>query len=203
MKLTSVYAAMAVAGLGIVASPHANASPDPYLGELTLYPYNFCPRGWAPADGKLLSISENTALFSLYGTTFGGDGRNTFALPDLRGRTVVGTGEGPGLTNRRWGQRFGSEVTTLSEQNLPAHSHEASMIATNGSPDVPSPAGSSVANFTGGGFNTYSTEAPNEEMAKGSVAISSTGGSQPFNNVQPSVAVQYCVAMQGVFPSRN
>lgn len=203
MKVKFVSCVAAAAGLLAMAVPPASASPDPYIGEVTIYPYNFCPRGWMPAHGQLLPIAEYNALFSLYGTTFGGDGRTTFGLPDLRGRVAVGTGAGPGLTERRWGEKFGSETATLTQQQLPSHSHEAAVIASTGEPDVASPAGSAVADFTGADYDTYSTGAPSDAMADGSVVISNTGGGQPVNIMQPSTGLQYCVALHGIYPSRN
>ncbi|MEQ9449107.1 MAG: tail fiber protein, partial [Rhodospirillaceae bacterium] len=122
MKFKLLGAAAAACAMATAVAPGASAQ-EPYLGEITIFPYNFCPRGWAPADGQLLPIAQNTALFSLYGTMYGGDGRTTFALPDLRGRVAMHHGHGPGLTLRRIGEKFGSEANVVSIPGLPAHTH--------------------------------------------------------------------------------
>ncbi|MGB3627715.1 MAG: tail fiber protein, partial [Henriciella sp.] len=203
MKIQIMGAALAAMCTGTVFAPAASAGPDPYIGEVAIYPYNFCPRSWMPAHGQLLPISQYSALFSLYGTTYGGDGRTTFALPDLRGRVIVGTGQGPGLSDRRWGETFGSETATLSVENLPAHSHEATARASKGAPDTPSPAGGSVADFGTDGTDAYGSASPETAMAPGTVVVSETGGGVPVNIMPPSAAIQYCVAIQGLYPSRN
>ena len=110
----------------------AKAAIEPFIGEITAYPYNFCPRGWLPADGRLIPIAQNTALFSLLGTVYGGDGRVTFALPDLRGRTLIGVGQGPGLTNRILGEIAGTENETLTISQIPAHNHSYSFVVKEG-----------------------------------------------------------------------
>lgn len=171
---------------------------------------NFAPRGWALCEGQLLAISTHQALFSLLGTIYGGDGRTTFALPDLRGRTPVGFGRGPGLTDRRQGERSGTEVTNLQQANLPAHSHVASLkvssanatqsAATDGA-SIATPGALAGRTFTPSeGFNTG---APNITMNAQSVAIGNSGGSQAFNNMQPYLAVNYIIALEGTFPSRS
>ena len=202
MKTKYALSAGLVAGLAAVAAPDA-AAQEPYIGEAAIFPYNFCPRGWAPAHGQLLPIAQYSALFSLYGTMYGGDGRTTFALPDLRGRVAVGSGQGPGLTARREGEKFGSESVTLGVNNLPAHSHQASVMASAGEPDAMSPAGEAPADFTADGIEAYSSAAPSAPMAEGTVAVSSTGGGEPVSTAQPSLALQYCIALQGIYPSRN
>ena len=203
MKQKYALGAAMVAGLGMLAAPPAAAGPDPFIGEVSIYPYNFCPRGWAPADGQLLPIADNTALFSLYGTMYGGDGRTTFGLPDLRGRVAVGTGAGPGLTERRHGETFGAESTTLGVANLPAHSHAAMVMASPGAPDTMAAAGAAPADFTADGIEAYSSAEPSAPMAAGSVVVGETGGGQPVATTPPSLALQYCVALQGIYPSRN
>ncbi|WP_300395625.1 tail fiber protein [Henriciella sp.] len=203
--MTGKYAlaAMAAAGLATAQAPTAAAGPDPYIGEVAIYPYTFCPRSWVPANGQLLAINQYQALFSLYGTTFGGDGRTTFALPDLRGRVVVGVGQGQGLTDHRQGARFGAEQTTLSVANLPAHAHGASVMASTAAPDARSPAGNAPADFTSTDVDAYTAGAPDAPMVEGTVSVEETGGGQPFAAHQPSLALQYCVATQGIYPSRN
>lgn len=167
---------------------------DPFLGEIRLFPYNFAPRGWAFCQGQILAISQNTALFSLLGTTYGGNGTTTFALPDLRGRVAISSGQGPGLSPRTLGETGGTETTTLTQAQMPQHGHtvNATMVAAGDN----KPAGNYPA--VGG---AYVNTAPNTQM--GSQMIGATGSSQPFNNVPPFLTLNYCIALQGVFPSRN
>lgn len=164
---------------------------SPYLGELRLFGLNFAVRGWALCDGQLLPISSNTALFSLLGTTYGGDGRTTFALPDLRGRSPIHVGNGPGLSNVSWGERGGSETTTLTAANLPAHTHA-----------VRGATGSQTSNRPTNGYqaagNSYSTTA---DTSMGPTA--STGSGQSFNQRDPYLGMYYQIALVGIFPSRS
>jgi microcystin-dependent protein len=145
----------------------------------------------------LLPISNNTALFSLFGTTFGGDGRTTFALPDLRGRVPMHLGQGPGLSNRALGQQGGSETNTLTANQLPPHTH--SLNGTTAAANAVDPSGNVLANT--GRSDTYTSSAPNAQMNSG--AIGPTGGGQAVNNVQPFLTIRYCVALNGIYPSRN
>ncbi len=140
------------------------SSANPFLGEVGLFGYNFAPRGWAFCDGQLLSIADNTALFSILGTTYGGDGRTTFGLPDLRGRTAIGKGKGPGLTSRSLGSKTGVEDVTLTEAQMTSHNH---------------------------------TLPPSSDMT------GSMGSNQPYTNMQPSLALNYIIAMSGIYPSRT
>jgi microcystin-dependent protein len=171
---------------------------EPILGQLMLVGFNFAPRGWAFCEGQLLSIAQHTALFALLGTTYGGDGRTTFALPDLRGRVPIGVGSGPGLSSRNWGQKAGTENVTLTEQQIPSHSHtlNASSVAGN----QMSPTGNVLGN-TGNFDNEYYAGGPNTAMHTDS--IGATGGGQSHNNMQPFLAMHYCIALQGIFPSRS
>jgi len=176
---------------------------------------NFAIRSFAFAQGQLLAISSNTALFSLYGTMYGGDGRTTFGLPDLRGRTPIGQGHGPGLPNYDFGQRGGTPTTTLGVANLPPHNHLASMNgATVGIPVNSAEGGEDEANPAGGiltntGNDNFSSEAANSIYSgqrinvEGNITTSSTGNGQSFNNMQPFMTITYQVALQGIFPSRN
>lgn len=152
----------------------------------------------------MLQISSNTALFSLIGTTFGGDGRNTFALADLRGRVPVSLGQGPGLSNRTLGQTVGTETNTLSTNTMPAHDHGVTAtVSGNAAPGTsPSPAGAVPALSAGGAI--YATT-PNAPMNPGMVTVTqnTVGGGAPVNNVQPTLVMRYCVALEGIFPSRN
>lgn len=201
---------------------------DPYLGEISMFAGNFPPRGWAFCNGQLLPISSNQALFSILGTTYGGDGRTTFALPDLRGRAPVHSGNGsagPGLPSVREGQKWGSDTTTLSSANLPSHSHvllgsnnqpynpatehSGQMVATQHDPDEHTPGGNTMPTFAAG-FQIYAHEAPDTPMQDGTVKVKvdlaantgSAGGSQSFDNYQPSLAINFIIAMEGTFPSR-
>lgn len=189
---------------------------DPFIGEIMLVPYNFAPRGWAFCNGQILSIAQNTALFSLLGTTYGGNGQTTFALPDLRGRVPLHAGQGPGLSNYTLGQMAGTENTTLLTTQMPAHTHvmtlgnlAATARARSGAGNSATPVGGVPAAEAAGVTATYSSLAPDASMAAGAIALSGTpaagvaGNSQPFSIVQPYLTLHYVIALQGVFPSRN
>lgn len=218
LKIRSAAARSALAlalGVGALAAPNAYACSglDPMLGSMCLFAGNFAPRGFAFTDGQLLAISQNTALFSLLGTTYGGDGRTTFALPDTRGRVIVGPRQGPGLSNYQLGQRGGQEQVALTQNEMPSHSHGASTTVNvtangqgaNGNQD--GPAGNVWANKPRGA--QYSNVAPNVTMAAGALSataattVAPAGGSQAHENRPPYVAINYIIALQGVFPSRN
>ncbi len=170
---------------------------DPLIGEIQMFAGNFPPRNWAFCDGQLLAISANTALFSLLGTTYGGDGRTTFALPDLRGRVPIHEGQGPGLSNYLIGQRGGLENVTLNANELPSHTHTANGNTANGS--TPNPQNNTWAAQPS--LLQYSP--PGTAAAMKSTAIENTGGSQPHNNIIPFQAVNYVIALFGIYPSRN
>ena len=171
---------------------------DPFIGEIIMFGGNFAPRGWALCDGQLLPISQNTALFSILGTTYGGDGRTTFALPDLRGRVAIHEGNGPGLSDYRLGQKGGTEHVTLTTAQIPSHSHNLGADSAAGTSNVPT---NNILANTGGFDNEYSTNNPNTNLK--SSAISNTGGGQSHTNIQPYLAVNYIIALVGVFPSRS
>lgn len=171
---------------------------DSFIASIILFAGNFAPRGWAFCQGQILSIAQNTALFSLLGTTFGGNGQTTFALPDLRGRVPVHPGQGPGLSAYSLGQSGGSETTTLLLSNLPAHSHALNAVSEAG--DASAPAGAYLAN-TGALDKEYKTSGTVVPMNTG--AIGTQGSSQPFNNVQPYLAVNFIICIEGIYPSRN
>jgi microcystin-dependent protein len=187
-----------VMGLGISTPTQAS---EPFLGQIDTFGFNFPPRGWAFCDGQLLSISSYTALFSLLGTTFGGDGRVTFGLPDLRGRVAVHPGQGPGLTNVRWGERGGVETRTLTVSNMPAHNHAAFLQATDTLGNTTDPDGNiqAVKNRT----NIYSTAVPNVTMNAASVTVANSGGSQAFSVRDPYLGIYHSIALMGIYPSRN
>lgn len=170
---------------------------EPLLGSIMLFAGNFPPRGWAFCNGQLLPISQNSALFSIIGTLYGGDGRTTFGLPDLRGRAPVGAGQGPGLSNYSIGSRVGSETTTLTAANLPSHSHT---LNGSSSPGTSSSPNGNVPAVNRDGILHYGTQA---DATMSSASIANTGGNQPFNNIQPVLGMHYCIALQGIFPSRS
>lgn len=166
-----------------------------YLGELRCFPYNFAPKGWAMCNGQILPINVNTALFSLLGTTYGGNGQTTFALPDLRGRTAIGFGQGPGLSPRDLGEVGGEESVTLTAQQVAPHTHTA-MGGTDASAKSP---GGNVPGYTAGA-SSYSA-AP--EVAMNAAMIQPNSGGQPHDNMEPYLALNWCIALEGIYPSRS
>lgn len=174
---------------------------EPFIGEIRMFAGNFAPRGWAFCDGSLLSIASNSALFSILGTTYGGNGQTTFALPDLRGRVPLHPGQGPGLTPRVLGEQGGTENVTLLQTQMPAHNHV--LHASNAQGDSVGPEGAVSAvilETSGAPLNGYSTQ-PNTTMNP--QAISTAGGSQPHANMQPYTAVNFIIALVGIYPSHN
>lgn len=167
-----------------------------YLAQIILFGANFAPRNWANCEGQLLAISQNTALFSLLGTIYGGDGRTTFALPDLRGRVPVGLGNGPGLFTYQQGQKTGSELNTLTISQLPSHNHSVSLPAKEEA-DAEVPTGNVIA---GAGFDGFGTTSDTNMAA---LPVGNTGGNLPINNIQPVLGMRYIICLQGIFPSRN
>ena len=159
--------------------------------------FNFCPRGWTPANGQLLPISQNTELFAIYGTIFGGDGRSTFALPDLRGRAPIHLGQGPGLANYREGQRGGAESLIVQLNNMPSHNH--GVQGTNSTTNLPGPGTDLLArNETAPQYHNGPAN-----VTMDSTMITNTGGGQAIAKRSPFLTLQWCVALQGLFPSRN
>lgn len=166
---------------------------DPFVAEIALFPFSFAPRGWAWCDGQLLPISQNTALFSLLGTTYGGDGRSTFALPNLNGRAPLHHGQGPGLTWRDLGEGSGDEAITLNAYEIPSHSHALAVSpspARTANPATAVPASSEL--------DLYHVAAGSTSAATGI-----EGGGQPHNNMQPYLTLYYAIALQGIFPPRS
>lgn len=172
---------------------------EPFLGEIRMTGWNFASRGWALCNGQLMSIAQNTALFSLLGTTYGGDGITTFALPNLQGRVPIHQGQGPGLTNRTMGEMGGTETVTLIQTQMPAHTHavNASQNANNTSPSAAFPGNDS----RGTPANIYNS-APDGTVMNPAM-ISPSGGNQPHENMQPYLCVSFMIALEGIFPSRN
>lgn len=172
--------------------------PEPYVGEIRLFAGSFAPAGWASCDGQLLAISENEALFSLLGTTYGGDGRTTFGLPDMRGRVPIHVGQGPGLSPRALGASGGTETATVTTAQLPAHTHQASGADdTNVGPD---PAGGLLGHPA---KNTYRSPWGGPEVAMADAGLSPTGGGRPHDNLMPFQVLQFIISLFGVYPSRT
>jgi microcystin-dependent protein len=174
----------------------------PFIGEIIMFAGNFPPRGWAFCQGQLLSIAQNTALFSILGTTYGGDGQTTFALPDLRGRVPIHPGQGPGLPSHSLGEQGGEPTHTLITTEMPAHSHAAQASGVSAGGNSGSPGGGTWASSTARD-NIYSNAAPNAPMATNNLTVGNTGGSQPHNNMQPYLGINFIIALEGIFPSRN
>jgi microcystin-dependent protein len=168
---------------------------EPFIAEVRIFAGNFAPRGWAFCDGQLLPIAQNTALFSLIGTTYGGDGRTTTALPNLQGRAPMHPGRGPGLTSRRLGERLGVETVTLSESQLPSHTHGVNSFGT---PDSATPAGDK-----GIGAAPIYGDAAGTKVNMAANAVGSVGGGQAHNNMQPYLGLNFIIALQGLYPSRS
>lgn len=171
---------------------------DPFVAEIRIFPFNFAPRGWAWCDGQLLPLSQNTALFSLLGTTYGGNGKSNFALPDLQGRAPMHPGQGPGLSLHDLGETGGSETVSLLESEIPSHSHSLrANVIDIADTNVPGNA-ASLALSTGG--TLYQPTATTLMAAEALVPV---GGDQPHNNLMPYLTFYFCIALQGVFPPRT
>jgi microcystin-dependent protein len=170
---------------------------DPFIAEIRIFPFYFAPKGWAFCDGQLLPLSQNTALFSLLGTTYGGDGKSNFALPDMQGNVPMHPGQGPGLSLHDLGETGGSETVTLLESEIPMHSH--GLIASASDGNNTKPAGQLFAQ--GAGVSIWGTNAPNAQFSP--LAIAPAGGDQPHNNMQPYLTLNFCIALQGVYPPRT
>lgn len=171
---------------------------EPYIGEIRIFAGNFPPRGWQFCQGQLLSIAQNTALFSILGTTYGGNGQTTFALPDLRGRAPMQPGQGPGLSPRTLGEQGGSETVTLISNQMPAHTHTLNASGTTG---TSSSAGGAVLAGTAPGEGGPYGSTVDTTLAPQS--IGAAGGSQPHNNMPPFLCVNFIIALEGIYPSRN
>lgn len=174
-----------------------SAQSEPFIGQIAVVAFNYAPIGWAKCEGQLMSISQNSALFALLGTTYGGDGVTTFRLPDLRGRVPMGDGAGAGLTPRVLGEMSGSETNTLTVAQMPMHSHTVNASTVDGDQNLPT--GNIPAN-TKGLDKEYTASAANTTMSPGMIGVS--GGSQPVNNMQPYTTLTYIIATQGIWPSR-
>jgi microcystin-dependent protein len=173
---------------------------DPFVGEIRAFPFNFAPTGWAMCNGQLLPISQNTALFSLLGTYYGGDGRSTFALPNLQGSVPLGAGQGAGLRDYYPGERGGSASVTLLPSEMPAHGHQ--LIASGETATVRRP-GPDRALAVSVDANAYAPTDAGPAVSLSPLAATVAGGSQPHNNMQPTLILNFCIALQGVFPPRG
>lgn len=218
MRLKSVLLSSFLIILGVTHDKQAFAcgSAESFIGSMCVFAGNFAPRGYAFAEGQLLDISTHTALFSILGTTYGGDGRTTFALPDMRGRTVIGSNQGPGLSNYRNGATGGEESVTLSVNQIPGHSHSAVSNVT-----ATATAKASLAGDTDNGSDAvwgqnprddiYSSETPELTMSSDAIevnvsvetTIGSTGGNRSHENRMPYIAMHWIIALEGVYPARN
>jgi microcystin-dependent protein len=169
---------------------------EPFIAEIRIFGGNFAPRSWANCDGQLLPIAQNTALFSIVGTTYGGDGRSTLGLPDLQGRGPVHPGNGPGLRQRRLGEKGGTQTVTLNMNQMPSHTHAmvaSGNLATNDEPVGQLPAATKEDTYSNGGTT----------VPMSSNAVSSAGGNQAHNNLQPYLVMRFIIALQGLYPSRS
>jgi microcystin-dependent protein len=174
---------------------------DQYIAEIRVFGFNFAPLNWAQCNGQTMTISQNTTLFQIIGTTYGGNGTSTFNLPNLQDQTAVGMGTGPGLRNWSLGEVFGEANHTLLVTEVPQHTHQATGAVVPPADFVPAPAATSYLGRTKGTNFAYSSAAPNTTLAP--TTISLIGGSQPHNNIQPVQVLNYCIAMFGVFPPQS
>ena len=176
---------------------------DQFVAEIRMFTGNFAPTGWALCNGQLMPISQNTALFSLLGTTYGGDGRSTFALPNLQGTAPLQQGQGPGLSLRDLGEMSGSETVTLLTTEMPVHNHNLSANSAGG--DLNTPANNSFAKAHTGktSVNTYNDSVATNSTQLNPLALSVAGGNQPHNNLPPYLCVTFIIALQGIFPARG
>jgi microcystin-dependent protein len=170
---------------------------EPYIGQIQAFGFNFAPLGWAQCNGQLLPIAEYDALFSLLGTTYGGDGQTTFALPDLRGRSIVHPGQGPGLSPVQLGQNDGQETVTLTINQLPSHNHAVSVAVNTGNGEE-----SASTKYIASHASAFN-EAPSSGAFLAGVNQTNAGGNQPINIRNPYLGIYYCIALEGIYPSRN
>jgi microcystin-dependent protein len=198
----ALAAAVAFAAASSAPTASATCTTEPYLGSICIVAFTYCPRGYADAAGQLLSIAQNTALFSLLGTTYGGNGVTTFALPDLRGRFARGIGQGPGLPDVTQGEQAGTEQVTLITSQLPAHTHSAALVATEAPATTASPRNALPARPSGSA-PTYAHGTGTTTMAGGAVQVGATGSNVPVGLLNPYLALRFCIAIEGLFPPRN
>lgn len=201
-KLRKSYLLSAVATAAMLGLAPAATAQDNYLGEIIKVPYNFCPRGTDEADGQLMSIAANNALYALYGTTFGGDGVTTFALPNMKSRISINQGTGAGLTTRVIGQQGGTETNTQTLATMPRHEHVALVRTTTAAGNATSPIGARLGTTPAGKY--VSGVAPLAQlMNRDTAIIGSAGSGQPYSHLPPTLTIRYCVQLEGIFPSQN
>jgi len=174
---------------------------DPFVAEIRIFPFNFAPKGWAFCDGQILPLSQNTALFSLLGTTYGGDGKSNFALPNMQGNAPMHPGQGPGLSLHDLGETGGSDTVSLLESEIPSHSH--GLMASAQPATRTGPANNSLARIPTAGSTPYLAPAGAPLVSMSGNSIAPAGGDQPHNNMQPYLTLNFCIALQGVYPPRT
>ena len=174
---------------------------DPFVAEIRIFPFNFAPKGWAFCDGQLLPISQNTALFSLLGTTYGGDGKSNFALPDLQGNAPMHPGQGPGLSLHDLGETGGSDTVTLLQSEMPAHAHSLRAHNADQADHQNPDASTSIAQSANGA--AFQSTTNSNLMPLADATLAPAGGDLPHNNLQPYLTLNFCIAMQGVYPPRT
>jgi microcystin-dependent protein len=170
---------------------------DPFVAEIRIFPFNFAPKGWAFCDGQILPLSQNTALFSLLGTTYGGDGKSNFALPNMQGNVPMHPGQGPGLSLHDLGETGGSDTVTLLESEIPSHSHAMIASQSDGTDNK------CAAELFAAGVGIGAYAAPGALTQLSDNAVTPAGGDQPHNNLQPYLTLNFCIALQGVYPPRT
>jgi microcystin-dependent protein len=173
---------------------------DPFVAEIRIFPFNFPPKGWAFCNGQIMPISQNTALFALLGTTYGGDGKSTFALPNLQGASAMHPGQGQGLSLRDLGEMGGADSVTLLESEMPAHNHTAFAVGVVSTTAAPSTQTALARSVNGSAYAAFAQGQGLQQLAFQALPIA--GGSLPHNNLQPYLTLNYCIALQGVFPPR-
>ena len=199
MSLKTGVVAASIAAAGLFSSAPAQAQDGMFIGQVSYWAGNFAPRSWAFCDGQLLSIASNSALFSILGTTYGGDGRSTFGLPDARGRTIIHPGDGPGLSRRVLGEKLGQEYSIYLLNQLASHNHTGAMKASTGAAS----GGTPTVLGTGGTAFIGRSGTIDVTMSAGTAQINNTGGGQDMNNMQPSLATNCIISLFGVYPSRS
>jgi microcystin-dependent protein len=173
---------------------------NPFVAEIRIFPFNFAPTGWAFCDGQILPLSQNTALFSLLGTTYGGDGKSNFALPNMQGNVPMHPGQGPGLSLHDLGETGGSDTVTLLESEIPSHNHAMMTFGGQASGHAPAP---NVSFARAVGIDAYSATSTSGLVQMSDSTVAPAGGDQPHNNLQPYLTLNFCIALQGVYPPRT
>jgi microcystin-dependent protein len=200
MKHVKKHILVVLIGLWLGIPSMTLAAVEPFIGEIMMFGSNFCPRGWADLDGQLLPINQNQALFSLLGTMYGGDGRTTFGLPDLRGRVPLHVGQGPGLMSKTQGSKGGAEAHALTMAEMPQHHH--AFHGSTGGANSEVPTGNLLATQKRKD-QIYAPAVPGTLTPMHDTSVGPAGNNQPHNNMPPFLTMRFCIALQGVFPSRN